>query len=117
MLYDLSKPIFDSVPQWLKLKPFSVMPSKMVPVEAANPVEPANMEGVGLTTHTGTDMGAPFHFFPQMETVDHLPLSHFHGPCLAVDLRNKTSASGIDPEDFSSLSGVRTLIGNEGEMS
>lgn len=98
MLYDLSQPVFNNVPQWPKHKPTSLTLSHMVPVEGAN------VERVELTTHTGTHIDAPFHFFPAMETVDRLPLKHFQGPCIAVDLRHKEAASGIIAEDFASLS-------------
>lgn len=98
MLYDLSQPIFNNVPQWPKHKPTSVTLPNLVPVEGAN------VERIDLTTHTGTHIDAPFHFFPEMETIDRLPLSHFHASCIAVDLRHKQAASGIVPEDFSSLS-------------
>ncbi len=98
MLHDLSQPIFNNVPQWPKHKPTSLTVPHLIPVE------PANVERVDLTTHTGTHIDAPFHFFPEMETVDQLPLDYFHGPCIAVDLRHKQAGSGIIPEDFSSLS-------------
>lgn len=98
MLYDLSQPIFNNVPQWPKHRPTSLTLTNMAVVDAAN------VERVELTTHTGTHMDAPFHFFPEMETVDRLPLDYFHGPCIAVDLRPKRAASGIVPGDFTSLS-------------
>ena len=62
-----------------------------------------NVERVDLSTHTGTHIDAPFHFFPDMEPVDRLPLEHFHAPCIAVDLRHKPAGSGILPVDFNGL--------------
>jgi len=53
-----------------------------------------------LMTHTGTHIDAPFHFFPDAETVDQLPLSHFHAPCVAFDLRHKEAGSGIAATDL-----------------
>ena len=51
-------------------------------------------------THTGTHVDAPFHFFPDAETIDALPLSHFHAPCLALDLRHKEAGAGLVAADF-----------------
>lgn len=97
MLYDLSQPVFHNVPQWPKFEPTSLT----VPHHAA--VESANVERIVLTTHTGTHVDAPFHFFSEMESVDRLPLNHFHAPCIAVDLRHKSAGSGIVPEDLETL--------------
>jgi len=97
MLYDLSQPVFNNVPQWPRFQPTSLT----VPHLAA--VEPANVERVDLTTHTGTHIDAPYHFFPNLETVDRLPLEHFHAPCIAADLRHKVAGSGILPEDLDGL--------------
>jgi len=97
MLYDLSQPVFHNVPQWPKFQPTSLT----VPHLAA--IEPANVERIDLTTHTGTHIDAPFHFFPELEPVDRLPLNHFHAPCVAVDLRYKAAGNGIVAEDFKAL--------------
>jgi len=63
-------------------------------------IESANVERLELVTHTGTHIDAPYHFFPDTETVDALPLSHFHGPCVALDLRHKKAGSGITAQDL-----------------
>src|SRR5579863_8766462 len=94
MIYDLSQPIFNNVPQWPKFRPTSMT----VPHLAAT--EPANVERLELMTHTGTHVDAPYHFFPGAETIDALPLEHFHGPCIALDLRHKEAASGITRADL-----------------
>jgi arylformamidase len=94
MIYDLSQSIFNNVPQWPKFRPTSLT----VPHLAAT--ESANVERIELMTHTGTHIDAPFHFFPEAETVDELPLNHFHAPCLAIDLRHRAAGSGIDEVDL-----------------
>jgi kynurenine formamidase len=63
-------------------------------------------KAAGLMTHTGTHIDAPFHFFSQAETVDQLPLTHFHAPCLSLgfnDLEKETAAHKV-------LLGARKLI-------
>jgi arylformamidase len=94
MIYDLSQPIFNNVPQWPKFHPSTMTIPHLTAIESAN------VERLELMTHTGTHIDAPFHFFPDAETVDQLPLSHFHAPCLAIDLRHKDAGSGIVPADL-----------------
>ena len=89
MIYDLSQPIFNNVPQWPKFRPSTMTIPHLTAIESAN------VEHLELMTHTGTYMNAPFHFFSEAETVDQLPLSHFHALCVALDLRHKEAGSGI----------------------
>jgi arylformamidase len=94
MIYDLSQPIFNNVPQWPKFRPTSLTVPHLTATESAN------VERLTLMTHTGTHIDAPYHFFPEAETVDALPLSHFHGPCIALDLRGMAPGSGIREADL-----------------
>lgn len=94
MIYDLSQPIFNNVPQWPKFRPSTMTIPHLTAIESAN------VERLELMTHTGTHIDAPFHFFPDAETIDRLPLSHFHAPCLALDLRYKEAGSGIVTADL-----------------
>ena len=94
MIYDLSQPLFNNVPQWPKFRPTSMTIPHLTAIESAN------VERLELMTHTGTHVDAPFHFFSDAETVDALPLSHFHAPCIALDLRHKQAGSGIVAADF-----------------
>lgn len=99
MIYDLSQPIFNNVPQWAKFRPTSLTVPHLTATESAN------VERLELMTHTGTHIDAPFHFFSEAEAVDALPLSHFHGPCVALDLRDKAPGSGIAAGDLKPHSG------------
>jgi arylformamidase len=94
MIYDLSQPIFNNVPQWPKFRPSTMTIPHLTAIESAN------VERLELMTHTGTHIDAPFHFFPDAQTVDQLPLSHFHAPCVALDLRHKEAGSGIVAADL-----------------
>jgi arylformamidase len=40
-----------------------------------------------LATHLGTHVDAPYHFHPNGQTIDNIPLEHFTGPALLLDLR------------------------------
>jgi len=94
MIYDLSQPIFNNVPQWPKFRPSTMTIPHLTAIESAN------VEHLELMTHTGTHIDAPFHFFAEAATVDQLPLDHFHAPCIALDLRRKEAGSGIVAADF-----------------
>ncbi|MFC5862116.1 cyclase family protein [Acidicapsa dinghuensis] len=94
MIYDLSQPIFNNVPQWPKFRPTTMTIPHLTAIESAN------VEHLDLMTHTGTHVDAPFHFFPEAETIDALPLSHFHAPCIALDLRHKEPGSDLAARDF-----------------
>ena len=71
MIYDLSQPIFNNVPQWPKFRPSTMTIPHLTAIESAN------VERLELMTHTGTHVDAPFHFFPDAETIDALPLRPF----------------------------------------
>jgi kynurenine formamidase len=94
MIYDLSQPIFNNVPQWPKFRPTSMTVPHLTATESAN------VERLELMTHTGSHVDAPYHFFSDAETVDALPLSHFHAPCIALDMRHKAAGSGITKSDL-----------------
>lgn len=94
VIYDLSQPVFNNVPQWPKFRPTSMTVPHLTATESAT------VERLELMTHTGTHVDAPFHFFSNAETIDKLPLSHFHAPCIALDLRYKKPGSGIGVDDL-----------------
>jgi arylformamidase len=45
-----------------------------------------NMTQISMATHQGTHLDAPFHFYDDGKTIDHLPLERFYGPASLVDL-------------------------------
>jgi arylformamidase len=45
-----------------------------------------NITQVSLSTHQGTHLDAPFHFYDDGKTVDEIPLDRFYGPATLVDL-------------------------------
>jgi arylformamidase len=45
-----------------------------------------NITQISLSTHQGTHLDAPFHFFDTGKTVDQIPLDQFYGPASLIDL-------------------------------
>ncbi|MBN2580444.1 MAG: cyclase family protein, partial [Pirellulales bacterium] len=45
-----------------------------------------NITQISLSTHQGTHLDAPFHFFDDGKTLDQIPLERFYGPAVLVDL-------------------------------
>jgi arylformamidase len=45
-----------------------------------------NITQISLSTHHGTHLDAPFHFFDDGRTVDQVALDRFYGPAILVDL-------------------------------
>ena len=45
-----------------------------------------NVSSISMSTHQGTHLDAPFHFFADGATVDQIPLERFCGPARLVDL-------------------------------
>lgn len=45
-----------------------------------------NITQISMSTHQGTHLDAPFHFYDDGKTVDRMPLELFYGPATLVDL-------------------------------
>ncbi|MGH8165240.1 MAG: cyclase family protein [Rhodanobacteraceae bacterium] len=97
--YDLSQPIFHDAPQWPEYDPVVVSRRHTIAYEGFN------AERLELTTHSGTHVDVPFHFFENGATVDQIPVDAFTGPCVALDLRHKAPASVIGRDDLSRFAG------------
>ena len=80
--YDLSQPVYDHCPGWPTYEP------TVVKYEASYDKDRFNAEQIRLNSHTGTHLDAPFHFFPDGQTVDQLDVSLFQGTAVIVDLRS-----------------------------
>jgi len=48
-----------------------------------------NITQLSLSTHQGTHLDAPFHFFDDGKTVDQMRLDQFYGPAALIDLAPK----------------------------
>jgi len=45
-----------------------------------------NITQISMSSHQGTHLDAPFHFFDDGRTLDQMPLEDFYGPAVLVDL-------------------------------
>lgn len=59
-----------------------------------------NITRVSLSSHFGTHLDAPFHFYDEGQTVDELDLRLGIGPAFMVDLRHKAPLSEITVTDL-----------------
>ncbi len=65
----------------------------------------AATENVSLTTHSGTHLDAPWHYWPTSEgkpsrTIDEIPLEWCLSDGVVLDFRNKKAGEEIHTEDF-----------------
>lgn len=80
-------------------------------VKAMFGAEPEDMGGVGmaaerlkLTTHAGTHVDAPYHYYPTTaghpaRTIDQLELDYFFAPGVVLDLRGHDPGDRIEPDE------------------
>ncbi|MCE9555130.1 MAG: cyclase family protein [Planctomycetes bacterium] len=45
-----------------------------------------NISQISMSSHQGTHLDAPYHFFDDGRTLDQMPLEDFYGPAVLVDL-------------------------------
>lgn len=94
MIYDLSTPIYNNGPQFPGQRPPIVNLAQLAVVKGAT------VEHLELMTHSATHIDAPLHFFPEKAALDQLPMSHFIGRCIAIDLRPLEPGHGITSSDL-----------------
>lgn len=94
-IYDLSQPVFSNCPQYPDTQP---RPAQ-VRWFYIHGVQEVNKEIVEISTHTGTHIDAPFHFFSDGTSVDAVPLENYVGWAVVVDVRNKAPGSAIERAD------------------
>lgn len=64
------------------------------------------VENLKISTHAGTHIDAPYHFYPTMNggerawTIDEVPLDWFYGHAVVVDFRNKADGYKVEVLDF-----------------
>lgn len=64
------------------------------------------VEFIKLSTHAGTHIDAPYHYYPTMNggerawTIDEVPLDWFCGPAVVVDFKDKPDGYKVEPKDF-----------------
>ena len=94
MIYDLAQPHYNHAPQ------FPGQPPNSVEYQQLAVVNGATVERCTLMSHSGSHVDAPFHYLPRLPCIHELPLSHFYGPCVALDLRGLELSHPIDADDL-----------------
>jgi arylformamidase len=94
MIYDLAQPHYNDGPQFPDQPPNSTLYQQLAAVKAAT------VERCQYMTHSASHVDAPFHYLPQLRCIHELPLGHFYGPCVALDLRPLEPSHPISSEDL-----------------
>jgi arylformamidase len=94
MIYDLAQPHYNDGPQFPDQPPNSTLYQQLAAVKAAT------VERCHYMTHSASHVDAPFHYLPQLRCIHELPLGHFYGPCVALDLRPLEPSHPISSEDL-----------------
>ena len=76
---DLSHALLDGLPN------FPGDPQLRIRSHASIPAQPCNVAELTLSSHQGTHLDAPFHFFADGRTVDEVDLARFFGPAVVID--------------------------------
>jgi arylformamidase len=77
---DLSHSLTDGLPN------FPTDPQIRIRPTSAIPAAHCNVSELTLSSHQGTHLDAPYHFFCDGRTVEAIPLDRFYGPATIVDL-------------------------------
>ncbi len=78
---------------------------------SALPADPAAVTIITMTTHTGTHVDAPSHYYRDGKTLDQIPLDRWVGPCFVVNL--STLEADITAQDLDAAGipdGVTRLV-------
>ena len=78
-LVDLSHPLEHGQPNF----PFD--PKISVVVHNTVPPIGYNITQISMSTHQGTHLDVPFHFYDDGKTVEQMPLERFYGPAVLID--------------------------------
>ena len=62
-----------------------------------------NITRVSMSTHQGTHLDVPYHFYDDGQTVDQVPLDRFYGPAVLIDLAPGSALPARTPITLASL--------------
>jgi arylformamidase len=79
--YDISVAITPATPVWPGDPPITL--ERVSKIEEGGE---ANVTRIGFTAHTGTHVDAPYHFIPDAETLDKIPIKAFTGRAYVLHL-------------------------------
>ena len=80
MLIDLSHPLAHGQASFPNDPPLAVR------VWGTIPTFGYNISEISMSSHQGTHLDAPYHFFDGAPTIDQIPLDRFYGPARRIDL-------------------------------
>ncbi len=68
--------------------------------------------GLSLSTHTGTHLDAPRHFFKDGAPIDHLPTDLMVGPCSVIEVASEglIEAADLRVEELVGVAGIERLL-------
>jgi len=93
-IVDLSLDLYDKAPTFWPDPKTAVIPH--LKIENLK----YNITQLVVSTHLGTHLDAPFHFFDEGKTVDQLDLRRSLGPAWVLDFTHKRSKDQITPKDL-----------------
>jgi kynurenine formamidase len=88
---DLTHALADGLPN------FAGDPQLRIRAHHAMPEKPCNVIELTLSSHQGTHLDAPFHFYREGRTVDEIPLERFFGPASLIDLAPRGALAPATP--------------------
>lgn len=86
-IYDLSQDVYANCPGWPTYQ------FTRVEYEAYYSRDQFMAERIDMNSHTGTHIDAPFHFFPNLKTIDQFDVELFQGEAVIVDLSDTIKAA------------------------
>ena len=89
-LYDVSVLISEDMPIWPNNPGISMELTRSMARG-----DSANVTQLNMGMHTGTHIDAPFHFEPDGETIDKLPLDILIGPCRVFEMPEVNESIGL----------------------
>lgn len=93
-MYDLTHPLYHNCPGWPDFEPPTI--NRML----YPPKGEANVELMTINTHTGTHIDVPYHFCPDKDTLEKVPLERFVGEGVVVDVSYKEDKEAITGKDL-----------------
>jgi arylformamidase len=106
-LYDLTLPISEELPVWPGDPPITI-----ARVSQADGAESgtASVSQICLSSHAGTHVDPPAHFFPGGATVDQLPLERLIGPAWVAEILGAGIVSASALEQAGIPNGIERLL-------
>lgn len=93
-VYDLTHQLYHNCPGWPDFPPPTIEKMLFIPHDIAN------VEKMIINTHTGTHVDVPYHFFPDGDTLDKIPVETWLGEGVVVNMSHKKDREVIGATDL-----------------